>query len=91
MSETNQEQTEHKVVRKSQIGVVISDKMDKTIVVEVVRRVPHPRFRKIIKRSKHFYAHDEAGEASAGDKVCIVECRPLSKTKCWLLDEVLSH
>ena len=66
-------------------------KMDKTIVVESTTRVPHPRFKKIIKQSKKFYAHDESGEAAEGDKVRIVECRPLSKLKRWQLKEVLSH
>ena len=78
-------------LRKTRVGVVVSDKMDKTIVVEVMRRVPHPRFKKIIKRSTKFHVHDEKGEAVEGDKVEITECRPLSKNKCWLLTKVLSH
>jgi small subunit ribosomal protein S17 len=78
-------------LRKTRVGVVISDKADKTIVVDVVRRVPHPRFKKIIKRSSRFYAHDEEGKAKEGDKVRIEECRPLSKLKCWRLTEVLDH
>ena len=57
--------------------------MDKTIVVEHVARVPHPRFNKIVKRSKKYYVHDENGEAKVGDRVRIVETRPLSKLKCW--------
>ena len=88
MSET----TENKQgLRKSRVGMVISASMDKTIVVEYVNRVPHPAFKKIIKRSKKFYAHDEASEAVVGDKVRIVETRPISKKKCWKLDKVLSH
>lgn len=78
-------------LRKSRVGVVVSTKMDKTIVVEYVARVPHPRFKKIVKRSKKFYAHDEEGKAAIGDKVRIVETKPISKLKCWELAEVLSH
>ena len=78
-------------LRKTRVGVVTSDKMTKTIVVEVVRRVPHPRFRKIIKRTTKLYAHDEKGEAAVGDKVRVMECRPLSKSKRWRLIEVLAH
>lgn len=78
-------------LRKTRVGVVVSDKMDKTIVVEVMRRVPHPQFRKIVKLTSKFYAHDEKGEAAIGDRVRIVEGRPISKSKTWRLDEVLSH
>ncbi len=78
-------------LRKSLVGVVISDKMQKTIVVNVERRVPHPQFKKIVRLSKRFYAHDENEEAEVGDKVRIVETRPISKKKCWRLDEVLAH
>ncbi|MEM1295089.1 MAG: 30S ribosomal protein S17, partial [Verrucomicrobiota bacterium] len=70
---------------------VVSNKMDKTIVVEVERRVPHPKFKKIIKRSSKFYVHDEENKAVVGDKVEIVECRPLSKSKRWTLTKVLAH
>ncbi len=78
-------------LRKTLVGKVVSDGMDKTIVVMVERRVPHPKFKKIIKRSKKFFAHDEDGEAVVGDKVEIIECRPLSKRKCWQLNQVLAH
>jgi len=78
-------------LRKTRVGVVTSDKMDKTIVVEVERRVPHPRFKKIVRRTTKFHAHDEKGEAKLGDKVRIMETRPLSKTKRWRLIEVLAH
>ena len=77
--------------RKSRVGVVVSDKMDKTIVVGVVRRVPHPKFGKIIKKTTKLYAEDEKNEAKTGDRVRVVECRPLSKLKCWRLVEVLKH
>ena len=88
MSEASTEKTG---LRKQRVGNVISTKMDKTIVVEYVARVPHPKFKKIVKKSKKFYAHDEKGEASVGDKVRIEEMRPLSKLKRWKLTEVLSH
>jgi small subunit ribosomal protein S17 len=78
-------------LRKSRVGIVVSDKMDKTIVVAVVRRAPHPVFDKIIKRTTKFYAHDEKSEAKTGDRVRIEECRPLSKTKRWRLVEVIGH
>ena len=88
MSETTDSQTS---LRKTRIGIVKAAKMDKTIIVESVARVPHPRFKKIIKRSKKYYVHDEDGTAKIGDRVRIVETRPISKTKCWKLAEVISH
>ncbi|MGB0774339.1 MAG: 30S ribosomal protein S17 [Akkermansiaceae bacterium] len=88
MSESN---TKSQGLRKTRVGIVVSTSMDKTIVVEYTNRVPHPRFKKIIKRSKKFYAHDENGEAAVGDKVSIIETKPISKKKCWKLQEVLSH
>ena len=78
-------------LRKTRVGVVTSDKMNKTIVVEVERRVPHPRFKKNVRRTSTFHAHDEKEEAKIGDKVRIMETRPLSKTKRWRLIEVLAH
>ncbi len=92
MSESPQETPpaiEHK--RKSRVGVVVSAKMDKTIVVEHIARVPHPKFNKIVKRSKKYYVHDEKSEAVNGDRVRIVETKPISKLKRWTLGEVLSH
>ena len=89
MSETSQDAPVQN--RKSRVGVVISNKMEKTIVVEHVARVPHPRFKKIVKKSKKYYVHDEKGEAAIGDRVRIVETRPTSKLKRWSLAEVLSH
>ena len=85
------ETTKKPGLRKTRVGVVTSTKMDKTIVVEYVARVPHPKFKKIVKKSKKFYAHDENSTAKVGDKVLIVETRPLSKLKCWELVEVLTH
>lgn len=87
MSENTAEKPEG--LRKTRVGVVTSTKMDKTIVVEYVARVPHPKFKKIIKKSKKFYAHDEDGAAKLGDKVRIVETRPLSRLKRWKLVEVI--
>ena len=78
-------------LRKTRVGVVVSDGMEKTIVVDVVRRVQHPRFKKIIKRSSKLYAHDEEGAAKVGDKVRVMESRPISKKKRWRLVEVLAH
>ena len=85
------ETTKKPGLRKTRVGVVTSTKMDKTIVVEYVARVPHPKFKKIVKKSKKFYAHDENSTAKVGDKVRIVETRPHSKLKCWELEEVLTH
>jgi small subunit ribosomal protein S17 len=64
-------------------GVVVSDKMDKTIVVKVERRVMHPVYKKFVRRSKKYHAHDEGNQFKAGDQVRIRECRPLSRTKRW--------
>ena len=64
-------------------GVVVSDKMDKTVVVSVERRVMHPIYKKFIRRSKKYHAHDEDNQVKVGDVVRIEECRPLSKTKSW--------
>ena len=78
-------------LRKTRVGVVISNKMDKTLVVEHVARVPHPKFNKIVKRSKKYYVHDENNQGQIGDRVRIVEARPLSKLKRWTLAEVISQ
>ncbi|OWY40747.1 MULTISPECIES: 30S ribosomal protein S17 [unclassified Chromobacterium] len=76
--------SETKVVR-TLTGVVVSDKMDKTVTVLVERKVKHPIYGKIIRRSKKFHAHDENNEFKAGDIVVISESRPLSKTKSWVV------
>lgn len=70
-------------------GTVVSDKADKTVVVRVERRMMHPLYKKIIRRSKKYMAHDETNRFKVGDQVRIVECRPLSRRKCWevLLDD----
>ena len=75
--------------RKERMGEVISNKMTKTIVVRVERRLPHPKFRKVVTDYNKFYAHDEKGEAKLGDRVRIIETRPLSKTKRWRLVQVV--
>ena len=75
--------------RKSRIGKVVSDKMDKTIVVAVENRVPHPLYKKIIKRTYKLKAHDEKNECSAGDRVRVMETRPISKDKRWRLVEII--
>ncbi len=79
-------ETRHK---NSKVGEVVSNSASKTIVVEVTRRVAHPLYRRIVSRKKKFHAHDENGEANVGDRVKIVEFRPLSKQKRWRLDEIV--
>ena len=78
-------------LRKTQVGVVVSDKMQKTVVVDVSRRGRHPLYKKIVRKSRRFKAHDEQGEAKAGDTVLISETRPLSKDKRWRVVQVLEH
>jgi small subunit ribosomal protein S17 len=75
--------------RKLREGLVVSDKMDKTIVVELEDRVKHPRYAKVIRRTSKVKAHDEAGAAGIGDRVLLAETRPLSATKRWRLVEIL--
>ena len=75
--------------RKTRVGIVVSDKMDKTIVVAIEQRVKHPLYKKIVKRTKKFKVHDENNVAGVGDKVLIAETRHLSKDKCWRLVEVI--
>jgi small subunit ribosomal protein S17 len=69
-------------------GTVVSDRMDKTITVLVERRVQHPVYGKIVRRSSKLHAHDEGNECKVGDTVTVVECRPLSKTKTWMLKSI---
>lgn len=76
-------------LRKTRIGVVVSDKMDKTIVVAVVRKVKHPLYKKYITQTRKFKAHDELNQCGIGDKVQIAETRPLSKDKRWRLVEII--
>ena len=81
--------TKRRRLRKTRVGDVVSDAMDKTIVVMVETVKAHPRYKKVVRRSAKFHAHDEANTAGVGDTVRIVETRPLSKTKNWRLAEVL--
>jgi small subunit ribosomal protein S17 len=76
---------------KTRIGVVVSDKMDKSVMVQVERRVQHPLYKKYITLSKKFMAHDERNECSVGDLVRIEETRPLSRRKCWRVREKLQE
>ena len=75
--------------KTEKVGEVVSTKMQKTIVVQVSRRVPHPLYKRIITKHKKFYAHDEENSARVGDVVRIVECRPMSKLKRWMLGDVI--
>ena len=83
------ETTTTRNLRKERIGVVTSNKMEKTITVAVERKVKHPIYGKFIKKTTSFHAHDEKNEASIGDTVRIMETRPLSKTKRWRLVEIV--
>ncbi len=76
-------------LRKTKVGLVTSDKMDKTIVVSVVEHVKHPLYGKIMKRTYKLKAHDENNECGIGDKVLVMETRPISKDKCWRLVEII--
>jgi small subunit ribosomal protein S17 len=78
-------------LRKDRIGHVVSNKMDKSIVVRVERKVKHPIYGKFVKKSTKFLAHDEKNESNIGDKVRIMETRPLSKNKCWRLIEIIER
>jgi small subunit ribosomal protein S17 len=77
--------------RKVREGIVVSNKMDKTIVISIVERVRHPKYAKFVQRTKKLYAHDEANDAQVGDRVRVMETRPLSKQKRWRLIEVLER
>jgi small subunit ribosomal protein S17 len=82
-------ETTTKANKNEKLGSVVSNKMAKTIVVVVTRRVPHPLYKRIVTKRKKFYAHDEQGLANVGDVVRIIECRPMSKLKRWRLGEVV--
>ena len=79
------ENTEARALRKTRVGIVVSDKMDKTIVVAIRDNVKHPKYGKVIKRTVKIHAHDEKNECGVGDTVEVMETRPLSKTKRWRL------
>jgi small subunit ribosomal protein S17 len=82
---------EERNLRKERVGLVISNKMDKTIRVLVERKVKHPKYEKFVKKSSKFMAHDEKNECNMGDVVKIMETRPLSKNKCWRLVEIIER
>lgn len=77
--------------RKERIGIVVSNKMDKSVVVAVERKVKHPMYGKFLKKTTKFVAHDDKNECNEGDTVRIMETRPLSKTKCWRLVEIIER
>ena len=86
-----EEKTQVKRRKKEFVGVVKSDKMDKTIVVSVETTTLHPLYKKYIVRSKRLKAHDEKNEAKMGDRVKVIECRPISKEKCWKLVAIIER
>ncbi|VAX20210.1 SSU ribosomal protein S17p (S11e) [hydrothermal vent metagenome] len=85
------EEVKSRGYRKTRVGVVVSDKMDKTAVVRVDRTIQHPVLKKVLTRGKRYHVHDEENTLKIGDKVKIIETRPLSKLKRWRLSEVLSR
>ncbi len=92
MAETAENtQTVNRTSRKTRIGTVVSDKMDKTVVVSIERRVQHPVYGKMVRRTKRLKAHDEKNDAKTGDTVRIMETRPLSKDKRWRLVEIVER
>jgi small subunit ribosomal protein S17 len=82
---------EGRAARKVREGVVVSNKMDKTAIVAVIERVRHPKYNKFVLQTKRLYAHDEANDVNVGDKVRVMETRPLSKSKRWRVTEVLER
>ena len=78
-------------LRKTKVGVVHSNKMDKTITIKVVRSMLHPKYGKFMKKSKKYFAHDEKNECKEGDTVLIMETRPLSKNKSWRLVQIIER
>jgi small subunit ribosomal protein S17 len=91
MADMTNEQAIERNARKSRTGIVVSDKMQKTVVVAIERRVPHPIYGKMITRTKRLKVHDEENSAKVGDTVRIVETRPLSKDKRWRLVEIVNR
>ena len=91
MADTETTETQDRAARKVREGIVSSTKMDKTAVVTVTTRKPHPKYRKSMVRTSKLFAHDEANEAKVGDRVRIAETRPLSKVKRWRLVEILER
>jgi small subunit ribosomal protein S17 len=85
------EENQVRNLRKEKVGVVVSDKMEKSIVVAVKRKVKHPIYGKFVNKTTKFHAHDENNTCNVGDTVRIMETRPLSKTKCWRLVEIIER
>lgn len=86
-----EETVQNKATKRSFVGIVTSDKMDKTIVVSVTTKKLHPLYKKYVTRVKKCKAHDEKNDAHVGDTVRIVECRPISADKCWRLEEIVER
>ncbi len=82
---------ETRKLRKERTGIVVSDKMEKSIVVEIERKVKHPIYGKFVKKTSRFTAHDETNDSNEGDTVRIMETRPISKNKCWRLVEIIER
>jgi small subunit ribosomal protein S17 len=91
MADTNKQNAAERAMRKTRVGLVVSDKMQKTVVVAIERRVPHPVYGKMMTRTTRLKAHDEENQAKAGDTVRIMETRPMSKDKRWRLVEIVSR
>ena len=91
MSDTNKQSAAERSMRKTRIGLVVSDKMQKTVVVAIERRVPHPVYGKMMTLTTKLKAHDEENTAKAGDTVRIMETRPMSKDKRWRLIEIVQR
>jgi len=91
MAEQVETTTNERAARKLREGTVVSSSMDKTVVVAIIERVRHPKYAKFVNRTKKLYAHDEANDANVGDKVRVMETRPLSKQKRWRVVEVLER
>jgi small subunit ribosomal protein S17 len=91
MSDASNTTANERTTRKVREGIVSSNKMDRTVVIEVVERVRHPKYNKFVMRTKKLYAHDEANDANVGDRVRVMETRPLSKMKRWRVIEILER
>ncbi len=87
----DEQKVQKKATKRSFVGIVTSDKMDKTIVVSISTKKLHRLYKKYVTRINKYKAHDEKNEANAGDRVRIVECRPLSRDKCWRLAEIIER
>ena len=82
---------EERKLRKEKVGLVVSNKMNKSIVVEVERKIKHPKYGKFVKKTSKFIVHDEKNDCNEGDTVRIMETRPISKNKCWRLVEIIER